>query len=113
MRIEFRTTRLKQICEIFRLGSREWGDQVARKVVQRLNELASASSLSVMSRLAPGARAHPLKGSFSGQCAVRLHGGYRLRLRPANPPEEYETPAGADLTKITAIEILEVEDYHG
>ena len=59
----------------------------------------------------------PGKGYFkeqksSGQFAVDLKHPYRLIFKPDHNPLPRKDDGGLDLTQITAIKILGVEDYH-
>jgi proteic killer suppression protein len=56
---------------------REFGAQVGRKYIQRINIIKTTNSLDDLKKL-PGIRCHPLKGDRTGQYAVNLTGFYRL-----------------------------------
>ena len=77
MEVRFRTKKLKKCYEDYQAGCREWGPEVARKYVQRIDLLQEASSIEEIRRL-PGLDFHPLKGRREGQYGIRLHGGWRL-----------------------------------
>ena len=81
----------------------KFGDQNARKMVQRMNELQAAPTLDDMP---PAARTHPLTGDRKGQYAVDLKHPYRLIFKP----EDAENPT--DRRTIKSICILEIIDYH-
>ena len=84
----------------------------ARLVRARLDELADAENLSVMSSL-PQAHCHELKGNRAGQLAVKLDKGSRLVFAVGNDPVPRKTDGGLDWNRITAIRILTLaEDYH-
>lgn len=55
----------------------EFGDQVGRKFIQRINIIKGINSLDDLLKL-PGLRCHPLKGNRAGQYAIKLTGFYRL-----------------------------------
>lgn len=63
-------------------------------------------------RFLPG-RFHALSGTRAGQFALGLDGPYRLIFEPANDPVPRKDDGGLDLARITAVEIIEVVDYHG
>ena len=113
MLIQFNNADLEKLCQTFKLGSRKWGSQVMKKVVQRLNELQAVQNLEDLQNLSSGARPHPLKGRYAEFFAVDLHSGKRMIFKSTNNPKEYETPDGIDRKKITSIKILKIEDYHG
>ncbi|TMS94092.1 plasmid maintenance system killer [Pseudoalteromonas sp. S201] len=77
MEIDFRTNKLEKCFKESRLANREFGDQVGRKYIQRINLIKAAKDLDEVKKL-PGLRCHPLKGDRKGQFAVNLTGFYRL-----------------------------------
>ncbi|WP_373691325.1 type II toxin-antitoxin system RelE/ParE family toxin [Endozoicomonas sp. YOMI1] len=77
MQVKFRNNKLEKcFCE-YKQAVREFGDQVARKYIQRIKLIQAASNLDDLMEL-PGLRCHPLKGDRKGQYAVKLTGFYRL-----------------------------------
>lgn len=112
MEIEFRTAKLRQSCENFKKACRTWGQESARRLVQRLNEIEAAETLDVLLRL-PGARCHQLKHDRAGQFAVDLRPPKRLVFRPSGSPEDYMVGNSIDPCRVTRVLILEVVDYHG
>lgn len=54
-----------------------FGDQVAKKYIQRVSLIKAAKNLDEVMSL-PALRCHPLKGKRRGQYAVKLTGFYRL-----------------------------------
>ncbi len=91
---------------------RRLGPRVAEALMTRLDDLAAASTLAQMSMI-PGARPHPLSGDRTGQFAVNLPEGKRLVFVPDHDPVPTKEDGGVDLQAVTAIEIIEVVDYHG
>lgn len=77
LKVSFKTTRLKKEYEDHRKASKSYGEQIARKYVQRVNLLKQAENLDEVKTL-PGLNCHPLKGDRKGQWAVKLSGFYRL-----------------------------------
>ncbi len=63
-------------------------------------------------RALPQARCHELLGNRKGELAVDLKHPYRLIFEPANDPIPRKPDGGLDWTQVTAINILEVVDYH-
>jgi len=57
-------------------------------------------------------RRHGLKGNRKGQFAVDVVYPYRLTFKPVDPVPMLEG-GEIDLSRITEIVILRVEDYHG
>ena len=53
-----------------------------------------------------------LKGDLKGKFSLRLDGGMRLLLKPAEDPSPKKPDGGIDLKKVTSVCILNVENYH-
>ena len=60
----------------------------------------------------PG-RCHELTGNRAGQLALDVSRNYRLIFEPADASVERKPDVGLDWTKVNAVRILGVEDYHG
>jgi plasmid maintenance system killer protein len=91
---------------------RKYGPLRAKLLWRRLGELRAAENLEVIRSL-PQMRCHELKGNRAGMLSVDLDHPYRLIFEPANDPVPRTADNGLDWSKITAIRILAVEDYHG
>ncbi|HDQ93109.1 MAG TPA: hypothetical protein ENN89_03210 [Synergistetes bacterium] len=112
MDIRFRSRKLERACNEEASGQREWGQNRARKVGQRLMELRAAGNLLDLSRI-PGTGFHPLRHDRQGQFAVSLGGNLRLVFLPLENPLPCLPDGSLDLENISGIKILEVVDYHG
>lgn len=77
MEIRFKTNPLQKCYERSQFAVRKFGDEVARRYVQRINIIQQANDIDELMRL-PGLRCHTLKGDRAGQFAVKLTGFYRL-----------------------------------
>ena len=77
MEVRFRTRRLEQCYLEFRLANREFGAEVARRYIQRIQIVKNTRSVDELRRL-PGLRFHALSGRCEGQYAINLNGFYRL-----------------------------------
>ena len=75
--VKFRTKRLEECYRRHKVAVREFGDEVARRYIQRINVIQNAGSIDELRRL-PGLRFHALAGSRQGQFAINLTGFYRL-----------------------------------
>jgi proteic killer suppression protein len=75
--VRFRTKKLAKCYENYQSGCREWGSEVAKKYIQRIDLLQEASSIDEIRRL-PGLDCHPLKGRRVGQYGITLQGRWRL-----------------------------------
>jgi proteic killer suppression protein len=112
MEIGYRTRRLARICLEAAEAQRQLGPANARKLQQRLFELRTTDNLADMMQFA-SARCHALRGDRAGQYAVSLQGPWRLVFVPDVDPLPRRADGGLDLAAVSAIEIMEVEDYHG
>ena len=74
-------------------------------------ELKAADTLNDMSNLPP-TRCHELSGNRKRQFSVDINKNYRLFFIPANDPISEKENGGPDKTRITEIEIIEIEDIH-
>jgi len=75
--IVFRTKQLRKCYESERTRVRKWGAKVARRYVDRINQLKAANSVGDLGR-SPWLRYHSLKGPRKGQHAVWLTHRWRL-----------------------------------
>jgi plasmid maintenance system killer protein len=75
--VRFATSRLERCYREIRLAQREWGQQVGRTYIQRINTLWAARDGRDLFAL-KALDMHPLKGNRRGQHAIRL--GDRERL---------------------------------
>lgn len=112
MDIYFKSKRLSKKCSNKKEMIKEWGPEIAKKLSIRLMEIQAASNIEELKKL-PQARCHKLKGNRDNQFAVDLKHPYRLIFEPYQDPIPLKSDGGLDLAKITAILILEVDDYHG
>lgn len=111
MDILFCQKRLKKLCNNHKSLIRRYGQRRADAIRRRLDELRAASSLWDL-RYLPQTRCHELKGNRSGQLSVDLDQPYRLIFRPATHPIPAKADGGLDWNKITAVEIIGIEDTH-
>lgn len=77
LEVKFRTKRLEECYQHQRVAVREFGDEIARRYVQRINIIKATRSIDELRRL-PVLRFHPLSGNRLGQYAINLTGFYRL-----------------------------------
>jgi toxin HigB-1 len=75
--VTFRTKRLEQCYVEHKQAVREFGNDVARRYIERINILKHTASLDELARL-PVLRYHPLKGNRAGSHAITLTGFMRL-----------------------------------
>ncbi len=108
--ITFNTPKLKKLCESQHALQRAHGQQCARKLQARLDDLQAAAALDAMRDL-PG-KCHELSGDRDGQLTVLLAGGKRLIFEPATDPVPTKDDGGLDWEYVDAIRVLELVDYH-
>jgi hypothetical protein len=110
MNVSFKSNKLQKVCNKEKEGIRELGPVCAGKLRQRLAELAAAGALSDVSHLPPP-RCHELTNK-GGVFSVDLLHPYRLLFIPANEPIPKKPDGGIDLTQVTEVEIISIEDTH-
>ena len=89
---------------------RKFPERRGKLIRRRLDDLRAAVTLEDMRHLT--GRCHQLKDDRSGQLAVDLDYPYRLVFEPANNPIPRHVGGNLDWTRVTAIIIIEVVDYH-
>jgi toxin HigB-1 len=89
----------------------KYGSENGKMVIRRLQLLQASVCLNDVSPLPP-TRRHALTGNKKGQFAVDLKHPFRLVFEPYHDPLPKKFNQELDLTKITAIKIIAVEDYH-
>jgi len=87
---------------------KEYGNDIAMRVMVRLKDLAAADTLSDLGHLPP-ARVHLLKGKRKSQFAVVLKANWRLVFWGYDENDELST----DVHEVVRIKVKEVVDYHG
>lgn len=111
MDIVFKTSKLEKECNNYRLLQKAYGERRARLIRRRLDELRAANTLAEISHLPPP-RMHQLKGERQGQISLDLDHPYRLLITVANNPVPKKENGSINLSKVTAVMILVVEDTH-
>ncbi len=111
MIIYFKTKKLQKICNNTKTSKKELGNEMTRKLQQRLMELKAVSCLDDISRMPPP-RCHQLSGNRDGQLSVDLKHPRRLYFIPANDPVPETEDGGLDWCKVTEIEITEIFNPH-
>jgi proteic killer suppression protein len=101
---------LSKSCGSDTAGQKRWGKDHWELLRRRLASLAAAPSLEDMTNV-PGS-CHALGGDREGSFAVSLWGPYRLVFRPNHDPVPTVPDGGIDRSKVTAIAIEEIVDYH-
>lgn len=110
MELSYKNNKLKKQLTQPKHMAKAFG-QLARRIDQRMEDLKAADTLEGM-RLIPGARCHELSGKRKGELAVDVSGNYRLIFKPDHDPLPEKEDGVLNWEEVTAIRILEVDDYH-
>jgi toxin HigB-1 len=108
MEITFADTKLQNLCEQPKLAQKKLGANCSKKLTTRLADLAAVSFVTELVAGNP----HPLKGDRAGEFAVNLEGGKRLVFQPNNDPISLTKDGSIDWSKVTAVCIVFIGDYH-
>ena len=87
MDVSFRTRGLKRCYERSRDAHREWGPDVGRKYVQRIDQLRSMPRFQDLRKLV-SLRFHRLSGDREGEYALTLQGRWRLIVEPGESDDQ-------------------------
>lgn len=98
MRIKYKNNKLEKVCTIYSNTVKRYGNTIALKIHQRIDEIRAAVSVEMMIKEGVGRR-HQLKGERQNQYAVDLGNPYRLIFE-----KEGE--------EIQIVKIIEIVDYH-
>lgn len=110
MIVQFQDERQAKLFNSEKSLRREFGSDVACRVMERLVQLQSADCLADMWHL-PG-KWHPLKEDRKGQVACHLTANFRLIVAPADDPVPVLAKGGLDWRNVVAVRVVEVVDYH-
>jgi proteic killer suppression protein len=111
MEILFNNTKLAKVLNEEARMKRAYGEVNAKYIRLRLAVLAAAPTLADVPAHAPE-RCHQLTGDRKGSFAVVVQQPYRIVFEPAHDPVPRTADGGIDLARVTAINILEIVDYH-
>ncbi|MFZ2447498.1 MAG: killer suppression protein [Syntrophobacteraceae bacterium] len=110
MDIIFKSKKFAKECNQQGLLLQRYGPQRGNLIRRRLDDLKAAVNLRDVGRIYR--HCHELKGNRKGQLSLDLDGPYRLIFKAAHDPIPTKADGGLDWTRVTAIEILGVEDTH-
>lgn len=110
MDVCFSSERLANLLQSPTRLSRTYGAENAKLIPKRLDNLRFAANLEEIRHL-PG-RLHELTGDRAGTLAIVLKHGLRLIIEPADDPAPLKPDGGLDWRAITAVVVVDVEDYH-
>jgi proteic killer suppression protein len=109
--IAFRNRRLEKQFNSAEVLQKAYGERMAKVIMNRLAVLKAARSLARVPTTPPDRR-HQLKGDRDEQFAVDLVHPHRLIFVPNHEPIPRKNDKGIDTEQVTAIEIIDVIDYH-
>ncbi len=98
MDITYKSKKLEKICTNAKIAERTYGQEMAVKIHQRIDEISAADTVEMMVQFHIG-RCHPLAQNRKGQYAVDLVHPYRLIFEKTEKT-------------IQIAHILEIVDYH-
>lgn len=98
MLIEYKNRRIEKVCTNAYEARKKYGEEMADKIQQRIDEIAAALSVEMMLQFKLG-RCHELKGNRKKQFAVDLVQPYRLVFEKKG-------------NEIQIANIIEIVDYH-
>lgn len=110
MNVDFASDRLAEFLQSSKALTREYGPENAKTIGFRLNSLHAADDLQVMASL-PG-RLEELRGDRAETFSLRLKHGYRLIFAPKEPGSARRPDGTLDWSRVRAVIILEVVNYH-
>lgn len=110
MDVSWSDRKLRRDASSDKAGTKAWGKDEWKIFKRRIASLEAAPTLSDL-RGVPG-RFHQLTGNRKGQFAIALWGQMRLVFEPSDEPIPTLYDGGIDETKVTAVRIREVVDYH-
>lgn len=105
MILHFNSSKDEKILGNERLLNRHYNKSHANRIKSRITELQSANNLSEIPQIPPPRR-HKLSGELNNCWGVDYSPNYRIIIEP------YGLFNIDDLTTITEIKILKLEDYH-
>lgn len=77
MEILYRSKKLRKVCTDAKVARKEYGDEMARKIHQRIDVIKAADTVEILVQGHIG-RCHLLTGNRAGQYAMDLVHPYRL-----------------------------------
>ena len=98
MEIKYKNRNLKKICTNADIARRNYGEQMAKKIHQRIDNIIAADSVEMLVLCRLG-RCHPLHGDRKGQYSMDLIHPYRLIFTRVD-------------NEIQIVEVQEIVDYH-
>jgi toxin HigB-1 len=111
MDIDFSSRSLQRACNSEKELIRRWGKGRGYIIARRLQQLAAADNLLVLSAVR-AAKLHALKGKRAGQFAMDGDYPYRIVFESNGKSAPKKLDGAPDLQRITKVKIIEVVNYH-
>lgn len=111
MEISFKSRRLSKEFSSDSFLVRRYGSTNTKVLALRLAAFGTAHSLQDLSNFG-ATNFHQLKGDRDEQFAVNLSGGKRLVFEVGHAEVPRKEDKGVELSKVTAVRIVEIVDYH-
>ncbi|WP_323985029.1 type II toxin-antitoxin system RelE/ParE family toxin [Fusibacter ferrireducens] len=96
--MKYKSNKLERVCTNYSFAKKEYGDQMAILIHQRIDQIRSATSVEMLVQFSIG-RCHPLRGNRKGEYAMDLVQPYRMIFEQKDK-------------KIQVVRIIKIEDYH-
>jgi proteic killer suppression protein len=106
----FPTDKLRRQFSDYRALQRRWGNEGAKKITLRLQQLDGVVTLADLREL-PG-HCHELTGDRDGYLAIDVHQPYRLIFQPTADPPPTKRDGGLDWNAVESVTVTEIFDYH-
>ena len=113
MEINYRTRKIYKVCTEKKASIREYGPRLAKVLWMRLAFLRASANLAAVP-VSPPFRLHKLfVERKDSKYAIDLIQPFRLIFEPFHDPKPLQINGGLDLSNVTKITIVQIEDYHG
>lgn len=110
MELSYKTNKLQRSLTTDKGLAKTYG-VLAKKLKLRINQLESAETLEVISRL-PVLRLHRLLGKERRLWSIDVQENWRILFELDHDPLPYMEDGGVDIGSVTKIRIAAVEDLH-
>lgn len=115
MEVSFKNKKLAKMFKDHASLAKEYGDEMAHKIGERMQRLEKASSLGdLWPPYRKPDRCHEMTGDRQGQLSVDLKHPRRLLFVPDHDPIPTRNPpqGGLDWDRVIRVKIIAVEDTH-
>jgi proteic killer suppression protein len=112
MEVGFGGARLARVCTDPSARLRRLGEERAKKLLLRLNQMSAATSLAELFTL-PQARCRQVVADRDEQFSLDLGGPYRLVIEVADEPTPRLKDGGIDLDQVQGVIVIDIIGPHG